>query len=76
MYEIAADVLNMVEEPNYGVRQEYFRHKNTLLFHGNILNKELFDKQFIDLIVTLPPYNVGIDYNSNEDELSYEKKVS
>jgi len=73
MYEIAEDVLNMAEEPNYGVRKEYFRHKNTLLFHGDILNKELFDKQFIDLIVTSPPYNVGIDYNSNDDELSYEQ---
>lgn len=73
MYEIAEDVLNMVEEPNCGVRQEYFRHKNILLFHGDILNKELFDKQFIDLIVTSPPYNVGIDYNSNNDELSYEQ---
>ncbi len=73
MYEIAEDVLNMVEEPNYRVRKEYFRHKNTLLFHGDILNKELFDKQFIDLIVTSPPYNVGIDYNSNDDELSYEQ---
>jgi site-specific DNA-methyltransferase (adenine-specific) len=72
MYEIAEDVLNMVEEPNYRVRKEYFRHKNTLLFHGDVLNKELFDKQFIDLIVTSPPYNVGIDYNSNDDELSYE----
>ena len=26
-YEQAEDVLNMVEEPNFGVRQEYFRHK-------------------------------------------------
>lgn len=73
MYKIAEDVLNMVEEPNYGERKEYFRHKNTLLFHGDILNKKLFDKQFIDLIVTSPPYNVGIDYNSNDDELSYEQ---
>lgn len=46
MYEIAEDVLNMAEEPNHSVRKEYFRHKNTLLFHGDILNKELFNKQF------------------------------
>ena len=72
-YEIADDVLNMVNEPNYGYRKESFRHKNTLLFHGDILNNQLFDKEFIDLIVTSPPYNVGIDYNSNNDELSYEK---
>ncbi|MCK9562196.1 MAG: site-specific DNA-methyltransferase [Bacteroidales bacterium] len=73
MYEIADDVLNMIEEPNLGLRKEYLRHKNTLLFHGDTLNQTLFDKQFIDLIVTSPPYNVGIDYNSNNDELSYKQ---
>ncbi len=72
-YEQAEDVLNMVEEPNFGVRQEYFRHKNTLLLHGDILNNQLFNKEFIDLIVTSPPYNVGIEYNSNDDELNYEQ---
>ncbi|MDR1551847.1 MAG: site-specific DNA-methyltransferase [Prevotellaceae bacterium] len=54
-------------------RKEYFRHKNTLLFNNDVLNNNLFDKEFIDLIVTSPPYNVGIEYNSNDDELSYEK---
>ncbi|MBK8443475.1 MAG: site-specific DNA-methyltransferase [Sphingobacteriales bacterium] len=73
MYEVADDILNAVDEPNYGYRREYFRHKNTLLFHGDILNTELFNKQFIDLIVTSPPYNVGIEYNSNDDELNYEQ---
>ncbi|HRT13230.1 MAG TPA: site-specific DNA-methyltransferase [Bacteroidales bacterium] len=73
MYDITEDIFNTVEEPNFGERKIYFRHKNTLLFHGDILNKKLFDKQFIDLIVTSPPYNVGIDYNSNNDELSYDE---
>ena len=52
---------------------EYFRHKNTLLLNNNILDENLFDEEFIDLIVTSPPYNVGIDYNSNDDELTYEE---
>ena len=47
MHEVAEDELNMVEEPNYGFRKEYFRHKNTLLFHADVLNKELFDERFI-----------------------------
>jgi site-specific DNA-methyltransferase (adenine-specific) len=66
-------LFNKVGLPKYDIRQEYFSHKNILLYHGNILNKNLFDKQFIDLIVTSPPYNVGIDYNSNNDELTYEQ---
>lgn len=51
----------------------YFQHKNISLIHGNSLDLNLFKKEFIDLIVTSPPYNVGIEYNSNNDELSYEK---
>jgi site-specific DNA-methyltransferase (adenine-specific) len=77
MYEIAEDFLKVfVEEANYGHKQKYFRHKNTLLFHRDTLNTELFDKQFIDLIVTSPPYNVGIEYHSNNDELSYEQYLT
>jgi len=52
---------------------EYFRHKNTLLLNNDILDEDLFNKEFIDLIVTSPPYNVGIEYNSNDDELNYEQ---
>ncbi|MGL4347387.1 MAG: DNA-methyltransferase [Chitinophagaceae bacterium] len=50
----------------------YFQYRNTLIFHHNILEKNLFQKEFADLIVTSPPYNVGIEYNSNNDELNYE----
>ena len=62
-----------MEEPSFALRKEYLRHKNVLLFQGNVLEADTFDKEFIDLIVTSPPYNVGMDYNSNDDELSYEQ---
>jgi len=52
--------------------QAYFSHSDIKLFQGNCLNKDFFDKEFIDLTVTSPPYNVGIDYNSNDDTLNYE----
>jgi site-specific DNA-methyltransferase (adenine-specific) len=51
----------------------YFEHKEMRLFNDNSLNSNLFSNQFIDLIVTSPPYNVGIEYNSNDDELNYEQ---
>lgn len=54
-------------------KKEYFRLKNIALFLGDVLDEDLFKKQFIDLIVTSPPYNVGIDYSSNNDELSYQQ---
>lgn len=53
-------------------RELYFRHNNIWLFRGNSLDECLFDKEFIDLTVTSPPYNVGIEYKSNDDTLAYE----
>jgi site-specific DNA-methyltransferase (adenine-specific) len=50
----------------------YYNYKETYLLNNDVLDENLFDKEFIDLIVTSPPYNVGIDYNSNDDELDYE----
>ena len=35
------------------------------------LDSALFDNQFIDLTITSPPYNVNIQYGSNNDNLDY-----
>ncbi|MCL1948048.1 MAG: site-specific DNA-methyltransferase [Chitinivibrionia bacterium] len=43
------------------------------MLNEDVLNMNLFNKEFIDLIVTSPPYNVGIEYNSNDDEINYEQ---
>nr|WP_321350122.1 site-specific DNA-methyltransferase [uncultured Methanoregula sp.] len=45
--------------------------------HYTILNEDIFstrniDDGSIDLIVTSPPYNVDIQYNSHDDRISYE----
>ncbi len=53
--------------------EEYLQYKNISLIKGNTLNENMFGKTFIDIIVTSPPYNVGIEYNSNNDEMTYEK---
>lgn len=58
---------------NTELRELYFHHKNIWLFRGNSLDECLFNKEFIDLTVTSPPYNVGIEYNSNDDTLAYER---
>lgn len=56
--------------------KEFFKHKNIQLFNDSVLNENLFKEPFIDLIITSPPYNVGIDYHSNDDELNYEGYLS
>jgi len=53
--------------------KEYFSHKDAILFRGDALDEKLFGKEFIDLIVTSPPYNVDIQYNSHKDDLTYEE---
>jgi len=49
----------------------YFSTNNTFLYRGNSLFPHTFMEEFIDLTVTSPPYNVDIQYNSNNDDLSY-----
>jgi len=51
----------------------YFHHKDIFLFQADVLSENLFLNEFIDLIVTSPPYNVDIKYNSHNDDLSYEE---
>lgn len=72
-YDLPEDAYDMFQEPSVPWRKEYFRHKNTILFQGDVLNPATFDKEFIDLIITSPPYNVDIQYNSNKDNLTYEE---
>jgi site-specific DNA-methyltransferase (adenine-specific) len=37
----------------------------------SVLDKNSVSQETINLIITSPPYNVGIDYNSHEDNLTY-----
>ncbi len=47
--------------------------KKSLLLNGDVLQENLFDKEYFDLIITSPPYNVDIKYNSHNDDLSYDE---
>ena len=41
------------------------------IINENTLTTDMVDDCSVDLVVTSPPYNVGIEYSSNEDELEY-----
>ena len=41
------------------------------IYNKDVLKPNIFKSPFIDLIVTSPPYNVGIEYSSNDDDLTY-----
>ncbi|MEK6754019.1 MAG: site-specific DNA-methyltransferase [Chloroflexota bacterium] len=49
----------------------YFQNEEFTLIQGDVLTTELVDDGSVDLIVTSPPYNVDIQYNSHKDDVSY-----
>lgn len=46
--------------------------QNAILINEDFLKAKI-DKATIDLIVTSPPYNLSIDYNTYDDEIAYEE---
>lgn len=50
----------------------YFESKGVTLFNASCTIPDTLSPGSVDLIVTSPPYNVGIEYASNNDELPYE----
>ena len=50
----------------------YFSADNVSIYKDDILKINSIPNNSVDLIVTSPPYNVDIHYNSHADNLSYE----
>ena len=44
---------------------------NILIYNDDILSISAIPKSSVDLIITSPPYNVDIHYNSHADDSSY-----
>lgn len=65
--------LMTLKEPNTEYQEIYLKERNIYLIRGDALKSNLFRKEFSDLIITSPPYNVDIQYNSHKDNLSYDK---
>lgn len=52
----------------------YFYYRDDVaIIDDDLLKTDAVLDESIDLIVTSPPYNVDIQYNSNEDDLTYEE---
>ena len=49
----------------------YYQSDDLSVYHDDILTSKAIAERSVDLIVTSPPYNVEIDYASNQDNLSY-----
>ena len=48
-----------------------FQERDITIINDDILTTSLVEPGSIDLIVTSPPYNVDIQYNSHKDDVSY-----
>jgi site-specific DNA-methyltransferase (adenine-specific) len=51
----------------------FFEDDRLLIINDSVFDTDRIQNNSIDLIVTSPPYNVDIKYNSHNDQISYEK---
>jgi hypothetical protein len=49
----------------------FFDRDNITIYNADILTTDAIPDNSVDLIVTSPPYNVDIAYNSHDDKLAY-----
>jgi site-specific DNA-methyltransferase (adenine-specific) len=53
------------------IDKPFFRNERLTIFNESIFTTLKIPEESIDLIITSPPYNVDIKYNSNKDSLDY-----
>jgi site-specific DNA-methyltransferase (adenine-specific) len=66
------DIIPPEETTRIGNVKPFFHANSTWVFHDNVIKTDAIENNSIDLIVTSPPYNVDIKYNSHDDKISYE----
>jgi site-specific DNA-methyltransferase (adenine-specific) len=49
----------------------YFKTESVRIYNDDILKADYIKDGSVDLIITSPPYNVDIQYNSHDDKMSY-----
>ncbi len=54
----------------------FFHTDSVRIYNADILTVHSIQEKSIDLIVTSPPYNVDIKYNTHNDTMSYEQYLS
>jgi len=54
----------------------YFQTDTIWIYNADVLITDCVKEKTVDLIVTSPPYNVGIKYNSHDDKMSYRDYLS
>jgi len=61
-----------VKKNQKGNDPPYFKYEDIVIYNDDILKISSIPESSVDLIVTSPPYNIDIHYNSHTDNLTYE----
>lgn len=75
MEQIGTDQL-MVKTISEKKDKVFFSFKNITIINDDILVTKAIRPSSVDLIVTSPPYNIDISYNSHDDKISYEEYLN
>lgn len=65
----------LIEKFNNSILEDikpYFKYNDIVIYKDDILKISSILPNSIDLIITSPPYNIDIHYNSHDDNLKYE----
>lgn len=60
----------------YPENKLYFQNNSIWIYNDDFLRTDCIKDNSIDLIITSPPYNVDIHYNSYNDKISYQDYLS
>jgi len=62
--------VNSLEKKNQKI---YFKTDDVIIYNDNFFTIDSIEENSVDLIVTSPPYNVDIGYNTFDDKISYKQ---
>jgi site-specific DNA-methyltransferase (adenine-specific) len=51
----------------------FFENEKLKIINEDVLKTKMIEPESIDLVITSPPYNVDIQYNSHQDDISYDQ---
>ena len=69
---IDTQIIPRAPKPLSQKRTAYFQYEGLSIYNDEITRFCHIPESSVDLIITSPPYNVAIDYKSNEDDLTYD----
>jgi len=71
------DITKNLKYDDYGMTRKrskiFYETEGAKIINDEFISSDAIPASSIDLIVTSPPYNVDIKYNSHDDQISYEE---